>query len=377
MEYTIKELSELSGLTPRTLRYYHQIGLLNPAGIRTSGYRFYGAAEVDRLQQILFFRELGFSLEKIKELLDNPDFNREATLQSHLIAIRQQRDRLDRFILNLQNTILALKGESKMDDKQKFEGLKQQMIDDNEAKYGEEIREKYGDKIVDASNDKIKNMTKEQMGAIGKLTSELNEILEKALATGDPKGILAQKACELHKDWICFYWPEGKYTPKAHMGLADMYCQDPRFRDYYEKIGTGCAKFLRDAIYEYCGGTPSIQAEEPSRKTFEVDEYIGQFPQEVQETLHQLRDLILKEAPKAKEKMSYGMPTYAMKKNLIHFAGYKNHIGLYPQPDGIEAFQQELTPYKTSKGAIQFPLNKPMPWTLIQRIIQNRVANGE
>jgi len=105
MEYSTKELSALSGLTPRTLRHYDAIGLLRPANVRPSGYRYYSRVEVDRLQQILFYRELGFPLEKIKELLESPDFQREEALQSHLAAIRQKRDHMDLLICNLQKTI--------------------------------------------------------------------------------------------------------------------------------------------------------------------------------------------------------------------------------------------------------------------------------
>jgi uncharacterized protein YdhG (YjbR/CyaY superfamily) len=113
------------------------------------------------------------------------------------------------------------------------------------------------------------------------------------------------------------------------------------------------------------------------RKNPEVDAYISQFPEEVRDILGQLREMILKEAPDATERMAYGMPTYTMKKNLIHFAGYKKHIGIYPTPDGIEAFKEELSTYKNSKGAVQFPLDKPMPWNLIQKMIRFRVANHQ
>ena len=112
-----------------------------------------------------------------------------------------------------------------------------------------------------------------------------------------------------------------------------------------------------------------------NRKIPEVDAYISQFPGEVGKILEKLREMILAAAPEAKERIAYGMPTYTMKTNLIHFAGYKKHIGLYPTPDGIEAFKAELAPYKNSKGAVQFPLNQPMPWDLIEKIIQFRVDN--
>jgi len=377
MDYSIKEMSRLSGLTPRTLRFYDEIGLLRPGGIRSSGYRFYGGAEVDRLQQILFYRELGFPLDAIKKILNQPDFNKEDALTSHLAAMKQRRDQMNLLILNLQKTIGTLKGEQKMSDNEKFEGFKQKMIDENEAKYGEEVRQKYGDEVAHAANQKIKNMTQQQMEDAAKLSIEVNEAIAKALATKDPKSAEAMEACELHKKWLCVYWPDGYYRPEAHKGLAEMYCQDPRFREYYEKIGPNCADFLKEAINNYCEKTPGVCEASNSRKNPEVDAYINQFPEEVRIILEKLREMILKEAPDATERIAYGMPTYTMKKNLIHFAGYKKHIGVYPTPEGIDAFKDELSGYKNSKGAVQFPLDKPMPWDLIHRIVKYRVANQQ
>ena len=107
-----------------------------------------------------------------------------------------------------------------------------------------------------------------------------------------------------------------------------------------------------------------------------IDDYIATFPEEVQVHLQQIRETIQKAAPLAKEKISYGMPTFALNGNLIHFAGYKNHVGLYPAPQGIEAFKEELSAYKGAKGSVQFPLDKPMPLALISRITKFRVEKN-
>jgi uncharacterized protein YdhG (YjbR/CyaY superfamily) len=107
-----------------------------------------------------------------------------------------------------------------------------------------------------------------------------------------------------------------------------------------------------------------------------IDEYIAAFPEEVQEKLVSIYRLIAGEVPKATVKISYGMPTFVLKGNLVHFAAFKNHIGFYPAPSGIQAFQEELTGYKTSKGAIQFPLDKPIPYELISKITAFRVAEN-
>ncbi|MES2419318.1 MAG: DUF1801 domain-containing protein [Bacteroidota bacterium] len=109
-------------------------------------------------------------------------------------------------------------------------------------------------------------------------------------------------------------------------------------------------------------------------KITSIDNYIIGFPAEVQVLLVQIRNIIRQSAPSATEKISYAMPTFALHGNLIHFAAYQNHIGLYPAPKAIEAFKTELSTFKTSKGAIQFPLNKPIPLDLIARITKFNVA---
>lgn len=111
-------------------------------------------------------------------------------------------------------------------------------------------------------------------------------------------------------------------------------------------------------------------------KITNIDDYIATFPAAVKEHLQQIRETIRKAAPMAKEKISYGMPTFELNGNLIHFAGYKNHIGLYPAPQGVEAFKQDLSVYKGAKGSVQFPLGQPMPLELISRITKFRVEQN-
>ncbi len=107
----------------------------------------------------------------------------------------------------------------------------------------------------------------------------------------------------------------------------------------------------------------------------DIDEYIAAFSDEIQANLVKLRATIKKAAPKAEEKMNYAIPTFFLGgKNLVHFAAYAKHIGFYPTPSGITAFAKELKPYSTSKGAVQFPLDKPLPLALITRIVKYRVA---
>lgn len=111
-------------------------------------------------------------------------------------------------------------------------------------------------------------------------------------------------------------------------------------------------------------------------KTNSIDNYILGFPKETQEILQQVRSTISKAAPEAEETINYGIPTFTLKGNLVHFAGYKNHIGFYPAPSGIETFKKELSIYKGAKGSVQFPIDKPMPLALISKIVKFRVKEN-
>ena len=159
MTYTVQQLAKLSGVTVRALHHYDAIGLLQPGGRSAAGYRLYGPAELERLQQILFLRELDFPLEEISALLDSPDFNREQALTQQRELLNQRIQRLQRLLGTLERTLQAMKGEIDMSDKEKFEGFKQEMIDKNEKQFGAEARAKYGDDTVNKSNAKVMGMS--------------------------------------------------------------------------------------------------------------------------------------------------------------------------------------------------------------------------
>lgn len=253
MEYSVNELAMLSGVSVRTLHYYDEIGLLHPMRVATNGYRIYGPDEVNRLQQILFYRELEVPLKKIKEMLGAPDYDRKKELEAQLAALARRKSQIEQLIGNIQRTIDALEGDRDMSDVEKFEGLKRKAIEENEAAYGKEIRAKYGDEAIDASNAKLKAMSREQWKETQRLEEEIRETLKQAFLLGDPAGEAAQQACELHRQWLCMFWKEGMYSKEAHRALAEGYVADERFTAYYDKIAPGCTKFLRDAIEIYCG----------------------------------------------------------------------------------------------------------------------------
>jgi DNA-binding transcriptional MerR regulator len=248
--YTVKKLADLAGVIARTLRYYDKVGLLPPSSLSPSGYQLYGPGEVDRLQMILFYRELGMPLEEILKAVTAPEYNASSALAGHLKALIERRGQLDRLIANVEKTIKSKMEELTMNDTEKFDGFIKGMIDKNEALYGAEIREKYGSEAVDKSYAQMRSRGMKGHEKAESLALQVNAALKAAFPTGDPAGALAQRACELHKQWLCCYWDT--YSSEAHKGLAKTYVDDPRFTAYYDAIAKGCAVFLRDAINVYC-----------------------------------------------------------------------------------------------------------------------------
>ena len=249
MEYTINKLAKLARVSTRTLRYYDEIGLLVPTRINSNGYRIYGQKEIECLQQILFYREMGVPLEDIKKILSAKEFDAQSALQGHLLALQSRRAQLDALIVNVEKTIKTLKGECTMSDQEKFEGFISKLIEDNEQQYGKEVRQQYGQEAIERSNAKLRGMTPEHYAQMERLAEQIMETLKLAIEHGDPASVLAQQACELHKQWLCGYWDH--YSKEAHRNIGQMYVDDSRFRAYYDAIAPGCAEFLRDALVIY------------------------------------------------------------------------------------------------------------------------------
>jgi DNA-binding transcriptional MerR regulator len=253
MEYTVQKLARIAGISARALRYYDEIGILKPARINSSGYRIYGKAEVDRLQQILFYKELGVSLDLILEIIYSPSFDSLSALYEHRRRLLEQKKQLEQLINNVNQSIAEKEGGRAMSDSEKFAGFKQRMIEENEKKYGREIREKYGDEAVNKSNKAFQDMSQEEYQQFEELGLQVLNTLKAALASGDPGGELGQKTAKLHAEWLRRSW--GQYCREAHAGLARMYVDDPRFTAYYdEQVQAGATRFLRDAILIYTGG---------------------------------------------------------------------------------------------------------------------------
>ena len=249
VEYTIKTIAQLSGVSARTLRYYDELGLLKPKRINSSGYRIYGEAEVDRLQQILFYRSLDMKLEAIKEVLDQPDFHLITALEEHYKQLVKKRASIDDLISTVEKTLRYQKGESTMTNSEKFEAFKTKKIQENEAAYGQELRDRYGIDKMNASNKKFTNLTEVQFQKMNEVEETLISLLHSSLVASPVTTEVKKELTKLHKDWLSYTWPS--YSVDAHKGLAEMYLADERFKTYYdERAGDGATTILVEAIKE-------------------------------------------------------------------------------------------------------------------------------
>ena len=161
MEYTIKQLANLSGVSTRTLRYYDEINLLKPKRIGENGYRIYETEQIDMLEQILCYRALGVSLEEISRLLSATNTEKVQVLQRHLIALSERKAQIEHFIENVSKTILFLKGDIIMTNEEKFKVMKQTLLSETEQKYGDELRQNYGKSTMMDANKRLSAMNRD------------------------------------------------------------------------------------------------------------------------------------------------------------------------------------------------------------------------
>lgn len=250
MEYGIRELSKLAGVSTRTLRYYDEIGLLKPSRTTEAGYRCYGSDEVALLQQILFYRERGFELKTIQKILYDKDFDMLRAMQEHLRALEERKSETEAMIATVKKTIQSMKGDCQMSDKEKFRALKEKMLRENEEKYGAEARQKYGDEQVYAANRNLMNLTEEQFENWQALDREILQRLEAGVREGiAADGEEAGEIARLHRQWLLITVP--RYSAQMHRGIAAMYIADERFTKYYDRNMDGCAQLLCDAVQHW------------------------------------------------------------------------------------------------------------------------------
>lgn len=252
MEYSIRQLAALAGVSTRTLRYYDEIHLLKPERVNEAGYRYYGEKEVALLQQILFYRERDLGLEVISKILAQPNFDIERALYEHLKALQRQQAHISSLIQTVELTIADLKGEGYMSDDMKFQVFKEKLVKEQEKTYGEEARNKYGDEEVDASQQKILGLSKADYERFQELEEEVFRQLKAAVKAGvSPESEEGKRIVMLHKNWLGYTWKE--YSAQAHKGLAAIYTADSRFQEYYDREQKGCAEFLIKAVEFWAG----------------------------------------------------------------------------------------------------------------------------
>jgi len=242
MAMKVKEVSELVGISVRTLHHYDEIGLLTPDETTSSGYRLYSDTNLEKLQQILFFKELDFSLKEIKDILNDPSFDREEAFHMHRRILLERRDRIDRMIATIDKTVQHWKGEIHMTAKEQFEGF-----DFSRNPYEQEARQRWGNEAVDQAHARLGQQSPQEQQALGERMNEIYRNLA-ALRHLSPSSEEAQTAIAA---WYDFLNEMGSYSPEAFRGLGQMYVDDERFTRNIDKFGEGLAVFMRDAMAAY------------------------------------------------------------------------------------------------------------------------------
>jgi DNA-binding transcriptional MerR regulator len=243
--FTVRQLSKLAGVTPRTLRHYDDIGLLKPSRIGENGYRYYGEEALLKLQQILFYRELDMPLEEIRKIMGRRDFDLLAALQSHREALQKKAARLDQLLVTVDNTIQHIKGEKLMSQKGLFKGFSEEEQD----KLALEAGQMYDPETVRESNRKWKAYSKEKKDAI---LAEGSQIYLDMIAAM-PKSASSPEAQAIVERWrrhMDYFW-----TPNLDQlaGLADMYNNDPKFKANFDDMHPKLAEFMREVVKVYVG----------------------------------------------------------------------------------------------------------------------------
>ena len=239
----ISEVAKLTGITVRTLHYYDEIGLLKPSEITEAGYRLYSREDLEILQQILFFRELDFPLSQIKEIMNNPNYDKEEALKNQKELLIQQRQRIEGLIKLIEKRIEG-------DNNMSFKEFDMNEIEENKKKYAKEVKERWGtSKAYEESEKKTSSYNKEKWGDINQETSEIFKGFAE-LRNSDPG---SEEVQELVRRWQK-YITDNFYTCTNEIlsGLGLMYVEDERFKENLDKNGEGTAKLMEEAIKIYC-----------------------------------------------------------------------------------------------------------------------------
>lgn len=244
MRRSISEMAKLSGVSVRTLHYYDEIGLLTPSEvIPETGYRYYDEESLERLQQILFYRELDFSLKEIFQIMNTSDYNKKEALQKQRELLKLKRKRMDKLIKLLDAN---LKGDTMMS----FNEFGTTEIDEAKAKYAEEVKERWGRTDAYAqSRKKTAGYTKEDWDRINGERDDLLKQFSQCLGD-DPASEKVQGLVKMWEKHITDYYYD--CTKQILSGLGQMYVMDERFTKNTDKYGEGTAKLMDEAIKVYC-----------------------------------------------------------------------------------------------------------------------------
>jgi DNA-binding transcriptional MerR regulator len=246
-DLTVKQLAALSGVTVRTLHHYDDIGLLKPAHVAANGYRYYGRAELLRLQRILFHRELGVPLSEIGTLLDLEGDDQIGVLLAHRDKLEAERARYRVLIETIDRTVADLKGESTMSNADLYKGFSPE----KQAAYEAWLIERYGEpmrKGVAHSRKAYDALSDAEREALGAELKGLEEALAEGLRRGvDPASDAVDGLVARHRSWVAKMWA-GPCEPKAYAGLAELYQSHPDFVARYESIAPGFTEFLVAAM---------------------------------------------------------------------------------------------------------------------------------
>lgn len=249
MHYKVKEVSNIAGVSVRTLHHYDQIDLLKPSSVSPAGYRLYTDSDLETLQQILFFKELGFDLSEIKTFILNPGFDKTEALKAHKELLIKKKKRLELIIKSVERTIQSIGGGIEMDKKEMFEAFDMTEIQNHQKKYAEEVRQKYPKEVVEECENKTSGYSSNDWAAIQSKSNEMYKQMIDYMDNGpsDPK---VQEAISEFRQYTTdnFY----TCTPEILRGLGDLYVSDERFTAFFEKLKPGLAGFVRKAINIYC-----------------------------------------------------------------------------------------------------------------------------
>jgi DNA-binding transcriptional MerR regulator len=240
--YTVKQLADLAGVTPRTLHYYDEIGLLEPTTVGENGYRYYDDAALFRLQQVLFFREMDVDLMLIKKILDRPEFDQVSALQKHRQALQNEVDRLRGLIQTVDATILHLTGEVNMSKKNIFEGFSQE----KQKQYEEEAVNQWGDSARE-SHRLWNSYSEEKKAAIMQEGSDIYQQIIANMHLGPVSPEIQGLLVRWHQHLRYFYEP----SIEVLGGLGDMYHDHPDFNATFTAMHPDLPGFLKKAIAVY------------------------------------------------------------------------------------------------------------------------------